>query len=250
MPNAAETFASRTRLLLGDRRLAKLTAAHVAVVGLGGVGGHAAEALARAGIGRLTLVDHDRVAISNLNRQILATADTLGQLKVEAMAARILSINPACQLDPRPDFLRPAAVADLLTVRPDYLLDCIDTVASKAALVTAAQGLGLPVASSMGAGGRLDATKVMVTTLAKTTVCPLARRLRLCLRKRGGSLDYPVVYSREPPHKDSLPDRSAVGSQARVPVALGTISYLPGLMGLMLAGVAIEHLLRGEDGHG
>ncbi len=239
-----DAFDARTRQLVGEAGIAALARSHILVVGLGGVGSFAAESLVRAGIGRLTLLDHDRVAPSNLNRQLLALHSTLGQPKVTAMAARIADINPHCQLDLMATFLRPEDVPTLLTTtKPSLVLDCIDTIVSKAALVRSCQQLSIPIASSMGAGGRLDATRVAVSTLAKTQMCPLARALRKRLRLIGASAKYPVVYSDEPPIKGTShhpPDPDGV---AQPRSTNGSIAYLPGMMGLMLAGLATQHCL-------
>ncbi|MBQ9923503.1 MAG: tRNA threonylcarbamoyladenosine dehydratase, partial [Clostridia bacterium] len=192
-----EDMFSRTRMLLGDAAMDRLKAARVAVFGIGGVGGHAVEALARSGVGALDLVDSDRVALSNLNRQIIATRDTLGMLKVEAAKARVLSINPDCAVETWPVFFLPETADRFDFTQYDYVIDAIDTVAGKLRLIEAAKAAGVPVISSMGAGNKLDATAFRVADISETSVCPLARIMRRELKKRG--IDHvKVVFSTEP----------------------------------------------------
>ncbi len=231
---------ARTRLLLGEAGGERLRSCHVLVIGLGGVGSFAAEALARAGIGALTLVDGDRVEPSNLNRQLIALRSTLGQPKVALMAQRIADINPECHLSCVPEFIGPKEVGDLLAPGFDLVLDAIDTLSAKVALLTTALQRGQPILSSMGAGGRLDPRRVQVGDLMDTRVCPLARAVRLALRKRGFGGGLTVVWSDEPPRQNILPSNRMHGPRA----IRGTISYLPALFGLMLTGVAIEQLLK------
>jgi tRNA A37 threonylcarbamoyladenosine dehydratase len=235
----------RTQILIGSEGIAKLNSKHVMVVGLGGVGAYAAEAIARAGVGSMTIVDHDKVASSNCNRQLPALQSTLGQPKVEVMTQRLLDINPDLKLITKDQFITPDNCNELLSESSmDYLLDCIDSIACKAALVAACQEQGIAVASALGAGGRLDVSKAKISTLEKTQVCPLAREMRGQMRKLGASLDYPVVYSDEIPVK-GLPHQPIDGDTPGRPRAVnGTISYLPGLFGLMLAGVVIQELLQ------
>ncbi|AHK80466.1 thiamine biosynthesis protein ThiF [Ectothiorhodospira haloalkaliphila] len=233
----------RTRMLLGDAGLEQLRRCHVFIAGLGGVGASAAEAIARAGVGRITLLDHDVVGPSNLNRQLVALHSTLGRPKAHVMAERIADIHPAARVIVRQDFLSPDNVADLLPADCDFVLDGIDSIACKAALVHTCQQRGLSVISSMGAGGRLDPTAVRVGPLATTEKCPLARELRKRLRRLGGHLDYPVVYSTETPIKGSE-HRPIDGQVSGRPRAVnGTISYLPALFGLTLAGEVVRGLL-------
>ena len=232
----------RTQILIGAAGLTRLAAQRVMVVGLGGVGGFAAEAVARAGIGRMVLVDHDRVAPSNCNRQLLALQSTLGRPKAEVMAERLRDIHPAIELEVRNEFLNPDNIPALLDAGPyDWVIDCIDSIVCKAALVAGCQARGIPVSSALGAGGRVDVTRARITTLARTDVCPLAREMRTRLRRLGASLDYPVVFSDEQPVK-GLPHQPVEGGgQPRA--VNGTISYMPGLFGLMLAGHAIRQLM-------
>lgn len=238
---------ARTEILIGAEGLARLRAARVLVAGLGGVGGYAAEALGRAGVGRLTLLDHDVVALSNLNRQLLALHSTLGQHKVEVMAARLRDIDPTLELTLIGDFLQPnRAEALVLAARYDYVADCIDSIACKAALVAACLRRGVPVISALGAGNCLDARRVRVARLNQTQGCPLARELRRMLREMDAPLNYPVIYSDEP-RRSPLPRQPVDGGTPGRPRAVnGTISYMPALFGVMLAGFVIRRLL-GED---
>lgn len=237
----------RTEILIGRDGLDYLAGTHLLVVGLGGVGGAVCEALARAGIGRMTLVDHDRVGISNMNRQLVCTQRTLGEAKATAMAARLIDINPGLQINPYVGFLEPDNMEDFLSSADfDYVLDCIDSVACKAVLVATCQKLQIPVASSLGAGGRLDVKKAEITTLKETYNSGLAVNLRRKLRRAGASLDYPVVFSGEYPIKP-LPQQS-VGDGYLPRAVNGTISYMPNLFGFMLAGFVIKQLLDQRTG--
>ena len=235
---------ARTEILIGAEGLARLRTARVLVAGLGGVGGHVAEALGRAGIGRLALLDHDVVSPSNLNRQLLALHSTLGRPKVEVIAERLRDIDPTLELTLIGEFLQPDGAEALMSATTfDYIADCIDSIACKAALVAACHRHGVPVISALGAGNCLDVSRVRVTTLSQTQVCPLARQLRRQLREREASLNYPVIYSDEP-RRSPLPHQP-VGSDAsgRPRAVNGTISYMPALFGVMLAGVVIRELL-------
>ena len=235
---------ARTEILIGVEGLARLRAAQVLVAGLGGVGGYAAEALGRAGVGRLTLLDHDVVAPSNLNRQLLALHSTLGQSKVAVMAERLRDINPTLELTLLNEFLQPDAAEGLVTAAQyDYVADCIDSIACKAALVAACHRHGVPVISALGAGNCLDVSRVRVAHLNQTQVCPLARELRRKLRELDAPLNYPVVYSDEP-RRPPLPHQPVGGDAPGRPRAVnGTISYMPALFGFMLAGFVVRQLL-------
>lgn len=230
----------RTHILLGDAGLARLAAAHVFVAGLGGVGSYCAEALARAGVGRLTLLDHDQVAASNLNRQLPALHSTVGRKKIEVMAERIRDINPACELTLHEFFMHADDVEAMLAPRYDFVVDCIDSLNSKVTLVETAWRMGLNVASSMGAGGKLDPTRLHVSDLMKTEVCHLARFMRQRLRKRHVGKGIIAVWSDEPPRKPLPPETTDSGRPRAVN---GTISYMPSLFGLTLAGVVVNRLL-------
>jgi tRNA A37 threonylcarbamoyladenosine dehydratase len=236
----------RTEILIGPEGVATLARKHVMVVGLGGVGGFAAEALARSGIGRLTVVDHDKVSPSNCNRQLLALQSTIGRAKSEVMRERLLDINPELQLQAEERFVSPDSVAELLEgeTPPDFVLDCIDSIACKAALVAACQQKGIAVISALGAGGRLDVSRIQVTTLERTELCPLAREMRKRLRRLEASLDYPVVFSDEEAVK-ALPHQPLDDDQQGRPRAVnGSSSFMPGIFGLMQAGFVISQLLK------
>lgn len=235
---------ARTEILIGADGLARLRAAHVLVAGLGGVGGAVAEALGRAGVGRLTLLDHDVVAPSNLNRQVLALHSTLGQPKIAVMAARLRDIDPTLELTLIGAFLQADAAESLIAAaRYDAVADCIDSIACKAALVAACHRYNVAVFSALGAGNCLDVSRVQVAQLAQTQVCPLARELRRRLRQFNVPLTYPVIYSdelRRPPLPHQPLDSDAPGRPRAVN---GTISYMPTLFGAMLAGLIIRCLL-------
>jgi tRNA A37 threonylcarbamoyladenosine dehydratase len=235
----------RTRILIGPEGVAALGEKRVMVVGLGGVGSFAAEALVRSGIGTVSIVDHDQVASSNCNRQLPALQSTIGRPKVEVMGERLLAINPGLKLHTRPLFVTPDNCGELVAAEaPDFVLDCIDSIACKAALVKACQDAPVAVISALGAGGRLDATRADITTLERTEICPLAREMRKRLRRLGGSLQYPVVFSDEPPVK-GLPHQPLEGGHPGHPRAVnGSSSFLPGLFGLMQAGYVINALLE------
>jgi tRNA A37 threonylcarbamoyladenosine dehydratase len=232
----------RTRILLDASEQARLAQAHVLVAGLGGVGSYCAEALARAGVGRLTIIDHDVVAISNINRQLPALLSTVGQSKAELMAARIRDINPACELGVIREFLVPETVADIVPADVDYVIDCIDSLNCKVALVATSFERGLRVASSMGAGNKLDPSRIRVADIAQTSMCPLASVMRKRLRKRGIPKGVLTVFSDEP-GRAPLPPQPVEG-RGRARAVNGTISYMPPLFGLMLAGAVVQRLLE------
>ncbi len=230
----------RTEILIGREGVEALAGKHVFLAGLGGVGSWCAEALARAGIGRLTLADMDSVAVSNINRQLPALLSTVGQAKAEVMAARIRDINPGCRLTLITDFLTPDNIPALLPGDADYVIDCIDSLNCKVALIVEARRRGLPVAASMGAGNKLDVTRVRVSDIAATEMDPLARVVRKRLRKRGVDGEVLVVWSDEAGRPPRPPEPTSHG---RARAVNGTISYLPPLFGLMLAGAVIQRLL-------
>ena len=228
-----ESAFSRTELLLGKDGVQRLQRSRVAVFGVGGVGGYAAEALARAGVGALDLIDNDVVSLSNLNRQIIATHDTLGQPKVEVAAARVRAINPDCAVRTHRVFFLPETEAQFDFTEYDYIIDAIDTVSGKIALVLKAQAAGVPIISCMGAGNKLDPTAFEVSDIYKTSVCPLARVMRHELKKRGVRR-LKVVYSREEAKKPE---------GATVP---GSVSFVPSVAGLIAAGEVVKDLLKPE----
>lgn len=226
----------RTRLLLGDSGVEKLKNAHVILFGLGGVGGYTAEALARAGVGRLTLVDADVVSDTNRNRQILALCSTVGQPKAELAARRIRDIDPGCRVTALQLFYGPDTADRVPFAGVDYVVDAIDTVTAKLEIIRRAQEAGVPVISCMGTGNKLYPEKLCLTTLKKTEGCPLARVMRVECRKRGLA-DIPVVYSTEPARKCTVPDTGGTGRHAP-----GSVSFVPGAAGLLLAGKVVRDI--------
>lgn len=231
---------SRTALLLGEAGVSALKRARVAVFGIGGVGGFACEALARAGVGSLLLVDDDTVSESNLNRQLIALRSTIGQPKVSVMAARIADIDPSIAVETRQCFFDETTAGSFDFSAFDYVIDAIDTVSAKVELICRAKAAGTPIVSCMGAGNKLDPTKFVVTDLAKTDTCPLARVLRQRLRKQGIQ-HLQVVYSTEPPLTplETIED----GGRRQLP---GSVSFVPSAAGLVAAGAVIRALCGKE----
>lgn len=233
---------TRTQLLLGNDGMEKLAQARVAVFGIGGVGGYVVEALARSGIGALDLIDHDRVSLSNLNRQIIATYDTLGQLKVDVAQKRILSINPQCTVRTYPTFYLPDTACQFDFTQYDYVVDAIDTITGKLLLVQQAYAVDIPIISSMGTGNKLDPTALEVTDINDTSVCPLARIMRKELKKRGIP-HLKVVYSREPTLVPGSVDASPLEFSGRKPIP-GSTAFVPAAAGLILAGEVVKDLVK------
>lgn len=240
---------SRTRTMLGDAGMQRLQHARVAVFGVGGVGGYAVEALARSGVGTLDLIDDDEVCLTNLNRQIIATHETLGQPKVEVFARRIHSINPDAVVNIHQIFFGPDTAGQFDFSAFDYVVDAVDTVSAKVELAWLAQQAGVPVISSMGAAGKMDPTAFEVADLYATSVCPLARAMRTQCRKRG-IRSLKVVYSKETPHAvpaqsgGSL-DSARGGSGKRF--TPGSNAFVPPVAGLILAGEVIKDLAGWPD---
>lgn len=241
MQNIPPQF-TRTHILLGDAGLQHLAGKHVFIAGLGGVGSYCVEALARSGIGRFTLIDHDVVAVSNINRQLLALNSTIGASKAELMRARIADINPDCKVTILKTFLTIDNVNDLVPADSDYVIDCIDSLSCKVALLAESLKRGLHVASSMGAGNRLDPTRIKIADISKTEVCPLARLIRMRLRRENIYKPLLTVYSDEA-SSAPLPPQPVEGP-GRARAVNGTISFMPALFGLMLAGAVINRLLE------
>ena len=236
---------SRTEFLLGKAAMEKLKSARVAVFGLGGVGGYAVEALARSGVGALDLVDHDTVSLTNLNRQILATRDTVGLSKAQVAAQRVKAIDPDIKVTAMQTFFGPDTADGFHFEDYDYVIDAIDTVTGKLALVTAAKAAGTPIICAMGAGNKLDPTAFRVADIYETSVCPLARIMRKECRKRG--IDrLKVVYSEEDPIACSLPpDDPAWAELPDGRNALpGSCAFVPSVMGLIIAGEVIKDLIK------
>ena len=230
-----EAFSSRTEMLLGEDGVNRLVSARVIVFGVGGVGGYAVEALARAGVGYIELVDSDCVSISNINRQIIATHNTVGMYKTDAMRERILSINPEATVVCHNVFFDENSKDSFNFSGYDYVVDAIDSLSAKIELIASAHKANVPVISAMGAGNKLDPTKFEVADISKTTVCPLARAVRIGLRKRGIN-HLKVVYSKEDP---VIPPEVSDGVKKRVP---GSISFVPSAMGLIIAGEVIKDI--------
>ena len=230
---------SRTEILLGSDAMERLYGSSVAVFGVGGVGGYTVEALARSGIGHLALIDPDDVGLSNINRQILATHSSLGQLKVEAAKQRVLDINPNAKVDTYPIFYTPETADQIDLKQFDYIVDAIDTVTGKLCLVQRAAEAGVPMISCMGAGNKLDGTAFRVADISKTTVCPLARIMRKELKKRGIN-HLKVVFTTEEALKPvGAEEEAAALGKRQIP---GSTSYIPGIAGLLLAGEVIKDL--------
>ena len=250
---------SRTELLIGSSGLSTLANKHVMICGIGGVGSYAAEALGRAGVGMITLVDFDDICLTNVNRQIHALSSTVGQCKVEAMAARLRDINPAAEIRPVKEFFSAENAGRLLTPRPDYVLDAIDHFTAKASLITTCRQQGIPVISSMGAANKLDPTKIEVSDISATKNCRMARSMRKILKNSGITSGVQVVYSTELHRELDPASASACGTDCICPnqseqtfrcehrrVILGSISYIPSIFGLTMAGVVINELLTPE----
>ncbi|TAF45056.1 MAG: tRNA threonylcarbamoyladenosine dehydratase [Runella slithyformis] len=235
------TWLSRTKLLVGDDGLSKLQNAHVLVVGLGGVGSFAAEFVARAGVGRMTIVDGDVVDPSNRNRQLPALASTHGQSKAALMAERLLDINPELNLTVVREFLTPEKVTEILeSSQFDYVMDCIDSVMPKITLLNTAFEKGYRLVSSMGAGGKYDPTQIKVADLFDTYECLFAQYVRKRLKRYGNRTGIKAVFSTEPVQRDSL--MLTDGSNFKRS-AYGTISYIPAAFGGVCASVVIRELL-------
>ena len=220
---------TRTELLLGEEGVKRLKQAKVAVFGVGGVGGYVVEALARSGVGRFVLVDSDTVNVTNINRQIIATHDTIGRYKTEVMKERILSINPEAEIEIRNCFFLPENREEFDFTQYSYVVDAVDTVTAKIELVMQAKEAGVPVISSMGAGNKLDASAFEVADIYKTSVCPLAKVMRRELKKRNVK-HLKVVYSKEEPIKHEA---------GRLP---GSIAFVPSVAGLIIAGEVVKDL--------
>ncbi len=230
----------RTGLLLGEEGLNRLARARVAVFGVGGVGRHTVEALVRSGVGKLDLIDKDVVSLSNINRQIIATARTVGQYKTEAMKERILEINPQAEVAIHNCFFLPETAKEFDFGVYDYVVDAVDTVTAKIELAVQAQKAGVPIISSMGAGNKLDPGQFEVADIYSTSVCPLARVMRRELRKRGIE-KLKAVYSKEEPRRPRTELPKEAGK-----VIPGSIAFVPSVAGLMIAGEVIRDLCSVE----
>lgn len=235
---------SRTELLLGDAAMKKLKNSRVAVFGVGGVGGYAVEALVRSGVGAIDLIDNDTVALTNINRQIIATLDTVGRDKVDVAEERIKSINPNCIVTKHKCFYLPETADEFDFNDYDYVVDAIDTVKGKIEIVMRAKECSTPVISSMGAGNKLDPTAFEVADISKTSVCPLAKVMRVQLRKRGVN-HLKVVYSKEPPLTPIITDDANEEFSSSVRRTLpGSTAFVPSVVGLIIASEVVKDLIK------
>ena len=233
---------ARTEKLIGEEGVRILEGSRVAVFGIGGVGGFAVEGLARSGVGALDLIDSDRVSLTNVNRQIIATLDTLDSFKTEAARDRIMSINPDCRITVHNVFFLPENEDEFDFSKYDYVVDAIDTVSGKMARIEKAKAAGVPVISAMGAGNKMDPTAFEVADIYETSVCPLAKVIRKECRKRGiDSLK--VVYSREEAMEPGEVENEELKGKRPAP---GSISFVPSVCGLIIAGEVIKDLIKGK----
>ncbi len=243
---------SRTELLLGSFAMEKLARSRVAIFGVGGVGGYAVEALARSGVGKLTLIDNDKVNLSNINRQIIATDKTIGQYKVDALKERILSINPDCEVKTYKTFFLPETADIFDFTEYDYVIDAIDTITGKLEIIKCSKAAGVPVISSMGAGNKLDPTAFTVADIYKTSVCPLAKVMRTLCRKNGIE-SLKVVYSKEPPKKPEnggntdnaascISEEQTEKTSAKKRAIPGSTAFVPPVVGLIIASEVIKDI--------
>ncbi|MBR5164630.1 MAG: tRNA threonylcarbamoyladenosine dehydratase [Ruminococcus sp.] len=228
----------RTAMIFGETAMTKLAASRVAVFGVGGVGGHVVEALARSGVGALDLIDNDRVAPSNINRQIVAVHSTIGMLKVEAAELRVRDIAPDCKVRTYPTFFMPETADEFDFTQYDYVVDAIDTVTGKIEIIMRAKAAGVPVISSMGAGNKVDPTAFEVADIYKTSVCPLSRVMRREMKKRGVK-SLKVVYSKEEALTPIAGLCEDSGSRRSTP---GSNAFVPSVAGLIIAGEVIKEL--------
>ncbi len=233
---------SRIEVLIGDDAMERLKNSRVAVFGVGGVGGYAVEALARSGIGTFDLIDNDTVSVSNLNRQIIATVDTIGKPKVEVMRDRILSINPSAKVSIRQSFFLPEKKEEYDFTEYAYVVDAVDTVTAKIAIIQFAKEAGVPVISSMGTGNKLNPMELEVTDISKTSVCPLAKVMRKELKDRGIK-NVKVVYSREQPivPKVALEEVDPVARRRGTP---GSTAFVPSVAGLIIASEVVKDIVK------
>jgi tRNA threonylcarbamoyladenosine dehydratase len=245
---------SRTELLIGSEAMEKLKNSTVAVFGIGGVGTYAVEGLARCGVGKLVLIDDDNICLTNINRQLHATTKTIGKSKVETMAERIREINPKAEVVTYQEFYNEETVEKLISADYDYVIDAIDTVSGKIDMVVRCNEMGIPIISSMGAGNKLDPTKFEVADIYKTSVCPLAKVMRNELKKRNVK-KLKVVFSKELPIKPQESDQLSCKNNCICPPGTertcasrrsipGSISFVPSVVGLILAGEVIKDLIK------
>ena len=236
-----EQWQERTSMLLGEETLARFAASKVMVVGLGGVGAYAVEMLCRAGVGNMVILDSDTVSVTNRNRQLIALESTIGKLKTEVVARRLRDINPAVNLTVIPEYIEESNLEEIFSMAGelDYVVDAIDTLAPKISLIKYCVEHKIPHVSAMGAGAKLDATKIRIADISKSYNCPLAYILRKKLRKEGISKGFKVVFSEELPDRDAIVPMEERNKKSQV----GTISYLPAVFGCVCAQAAIEYLI-------
>lgn len=250
---------SRTQRILGEEAMSRLRKSRIAVFGIGGVGSFVVEALVRSGVGHFVLVDDDRICLSNLNRQIHATHETLGRPKVEVMRERILSINPEAEVETHQRFYLPGMAGELLSADYDYIVDAVDTVAAKLDLIVNAKEMKIPIISCMGTGNKMDPTRLEVADIYQTSVCPLAKVVRKELRTRGVE-SLKVVYSREEPIKpiefqDAEQDADCDPSNESDPTPLGkrqipgSVSFVPSVAGLIIASEVVKDIIHYRSPH-
>lgn len=233
---------SRTELLIGKDGLAILKSSRVAVFGLGGVGGHVVEALVRSGVGAIDLIDNDKVSVSNLNRQLLATQKTIGRYKVDVAEERILDINPDVTVKKHQTFYTPEKADEFDFSNYNYIVDAIDTVVGKISLVEKSKEYNVPIICAMGAGNKMEPSKFEVSDISKTSVCPLAKVMRQELKKRGIK-KVKVVYSKEIPVKPCVSDAEIEEIKAGSRRAPGSNAFVPSVVGLIIAGEVIKDLI-------
>ncbi len=226
----------RTSIVLGEDKVNYLGAKHVLIAGVGGIGGYVVEALARGGIGKITIVDHDLVDITNINRQIIALLPDVGKPKIELFSSRVAQINPECELVAKQVFIDKDNLHEIIHKDVDYVVDCIDTIASKLDLIEYCYRNKVKLVSAMGAGNKIDISQAKVADISKTSTCGLARLVRLRLRERGITRGVKVVYSTEKGESPLIQENSAR------PIN-GTVSYLPALFGIMLAGIVMKNFI-------
>ena len=235
------SWLSRTKILIGEEALLRLTRKHVMVVGMGGVGSFAAEFIARSGVGEMTIIDGDVVDPTNRNRQLPALATTHGLSKADLIAERLQSINPELKLHVLKSFVNPEMVQDLFATHPDFVIDAIDSITPKVTFIKLAYESRIPMVSSMGAGAKLDPTQLRVVDISKTYNCPFAQQIRKYLRNHGIRKGIKVVFSPEEPMKESLMLTDGTNFKKS---AYGTISYMPATFGAVAASVAIRTLMK------
>lgn len=233
---------SRTEMIIGKKGVQKLRSSKIAIFGLGGVGSFAVEALVRAGIENFVLIDNDTISLTNINRQLLATHKTIGKFKVDVAKERILEINPNAKIEIFKEFFLPSSKSKIITDDLDYVIDCVDTVTAKIEIIIRCKNLDVPVISSMGTGNKLEPSKLEITDIYNTNICPLAKTMRKELRKRNIN-NVKVIYSKEEPIKVSnvIDSSEEAESKKHVP---GSISFVPSVAGLMIAGEVIRDILK------